>query len=322
MHPLGYVRVRDIDTAIHAATQDGTAAFIAGGTGIVDLMQDSAQLPRLLVDINPLPLHTMTVEPHGISIGAMVRNSDVIEQAVIRERYPVLFEALSYSATPQIRNMATVGGNLLQRTRCSYFRDVAFACNKRNPGSGCPAMEGYNRSHAILGTSDRCIATHPSDMAVALTVLDAVIHTRGLQGERRIPITEFYLEPGETPERETVLEHGEIILAVELPTPLAANHYFKAPTDNFSLASVAVAMDLHDGMIQAARIAFGGVATKPWRSHAAENVLINAPLNASTINAAATAALETAVPRAFNGFKVELLKRMLGYALSTVGGIA
>lgn len=287
-------------------------------------MQDSAQLPRLLVDINPLPINTITVESDGVWIGAMVRNSEVIENAIIRDRYPVLFEALSYSATPQIRNMATVGGNLLQRTRCSYFRDVAFSCNKRDPGSGCPALNGYNRSHAIFGTSDHCIATHPSDMAVALTALDAVIHTRGLNGERRLPITEFYLEPGDTPDRETVLEHGEVIVAIELPSSnlAAKSHYYKAPTDNFSLASVAAALDLHDGVAQAARIAFGGVATKPWRSHAAENVLINAPLRESTISAAATAALETAVPRTFNGFKVELLKRMLSYALSTVGGIA
>lgn len=324
MHPLGYVRAREVDTAIDAATQTASSAFIAGGTGIIDLMQDSAQLPQLLVDINPLPLATITTESEGVRIGAMVRNSDVIENSLIRDRYPVLFQALSYSATPQIRNMATVGGNLLQRTRCSYFRDVAFACNKRRPGSGCPALEGYNRSHAILGTSDSCIATHPSDMAVALVALDAVIHTRGPNGERRVPITEFYLEPGDTPERETVLEHGEVILAVELPgSDLAAKSgYFKSPTDNFSLASVAAALEVDDGVIRAARVAFGGVATKPWRSQVAENVLINAPVNASTFAAAATAALQTAVPRQFNGFKVELLKRMLVYALSTVGGIA
>ncbi|MBW4475081.1 MAG: xanthine dehydrogenase family protein subunit M [Stenomitos rutilans HA7619-LM2] len=324
MHPLGYVQAREIDTAIHAAIQEATSAFIAGGTGIVDLMQDSAQLPRRLVDINPLPINTITVKTDSVRIGAMVRNSEVIANAMIRDRYPALFDALSYSATPQIRNMATVGGNLLQRTRCSYFRDVTFSCNERNPGSGCPALEGYNRSHAILGTSESCIAAHASDMAVALTALDAVIHTRGLHGERQIPITEFYLEPGETPERETVLEHGEIIVAVELPnSPLAAqSHYFKSPTDNFSLAAVAAALAVHDGVIQAARIAFGGVATKPWRSISAETVLINAPLNEATFNNAAIAALETAVPRTFNGFKVELLKRMLIYALLTVGGIA
>ncbi len=288
MRSFGYVRANDIETAIASASEYHNAAFIAGGTGIVDLMQDQAQLPDRIVDINHLTLATITGEPQGVRIEAMTRICDVIEHPLIRDRYPVLADALRYTATPQVRNMATVGGNLLQRTRCPYFRDVAFPCNKRIPGSGCPAIEGFNRSHAILGTSEACIATHPSDMAVALVALDAIIHTRRTAGSgssasfqaRRIPIRDFYLLPGDTPDRETVLEPGELILAVELPhSDLAAqSHYFKAPTDNFSLASVAAALKVENGIVQAAQIALGGVATKPWRATEAEAVLLNTRL--------------------------------------------
>ena len=286
-------------------------------------MQDSAQLPQLLVDINPLPLTTIQVGPSGVRIEAMTRLSDVMKHQTIRDRYPVLADALLYSATPQLRNMATVGGNLLQRTRCSYFRDVAFDCNKRIPGSGCPAIYGVNRSHAILGTSSKCIATNPSDMAVAMVALDAVIHTRGPNGDRQIPIVDFHLVPGDTPERETVLEHGELVAAVELPASelSAHSHYFKAPTDNFSLASVAAALTVEDGIIRSVRIALGGVATKPWRAYEAENVLIGASPGESAFNAAAAAAVREAVLRQYNSFKVELIQRMLVYALQQVGGV-
>ncbi len=323
MHPFGYIRAHDVDAAITSATSDLSSAFIAGGTGIVDLMQDHAQVPQMLIDINPLPFAAIALEPEGVRIGAMVRNSDVADHPLIRDRYPVLADALSYTATPQLRNMATVGGNLLQRTRCSYFRDITFPCNKRIPGSGCPAIAGFNRAHAILGTSDACIATHASDMAVALVALEAVIHTQGIHGERHIPISDFYLLPGETPDRETILEHGELIVAVELPTSdiAAHSHYFKAPTDNFSLASVAVALEVKAGIIQAARVALGGVATKPWRAHEAEAILVNAPPNESTFTAAAAATVREAAPLEHNGFKVKLLQRMLVYALSQLGGI-
>ncbi len=316
MHPFGYVRARDVETAIASATHYPNSAFIAGGTGIVDLMQDDAEQPQLLVDINPLPLATITSDSQGVRIGAMMRNSDLAEDPLIRLRYPVLSDALSYTATPQLRNMATVGGNLLQRTRCPYFRDVAFPCNKRRPSSGCPAINGINRSHAIFGTSEACIATHASDMAVALTALDAIIHTQGVNGERRIPICDFYLLPGDTPERETVLERGELILAVELPNTELASHYFKSPTDNFALASVAIAIKLENGIVQAVRIALGGVATIPWRSQAAEDVLINAELIEPTMRNAAQAIVTEAIARQYNGFKVELIQRMLVYALS------
>ena len=315
MQPFGYVRALDIETAIVNATHYDNSAFIAGGTGIVDLMQDDAQQPQLLIDINPLPLATITSNSQGVRIGSMTRNSDVAEHPLIRDRYPALSDALSYTATPQLRNMATVGGNLLQRTRCPYFRDVAFPCSKRRPSSGCPAINGINRSHAILGTSDACIATHASDMAVALTVLDAIIHTQGANGERRIPIGDFYVLPGDTPDRETVLEPGELILAVELPNSRLASHYFKSPTDNFALASVAIAIKLEHGVVQAVRIALGGVATKPWRAIAAEAILINAELTEPTMHHAAAAMVQEAIPRQYNGFKVELIQRMLVYAL-------
>lgn len=316
MQPFGYVRALDVETAIVSATHYDNSAFIAGGTGIVDLMQDDAQQPQLLVDINPLPLATLTSDSQGVRIGAMMRNSDVAEHPLIRDRYSVLSDALSYTATPQLRNMATVGGNLLQRTRCPYFRDVAFPCNKRRPSSGCPAINGINRSHAILGTSEACIATHASDMAVALTALDAIIHTQGVNGERRIPIRDFYVLPGDTPDRETVLEPGELILAVELPHSEFASHYFKSPTDNFALASVAIAIKLENRIVQAVRIALGGVATKPWRAIAAEGVLVNAELIELTMHNAAAAIVQEAIPRHYNGFKVELVQRMLVYALS------
>ena len=326
MHPFGYVRADSSESAIATVAEDFEALFLAGGTSIVDLMKDSVQAPRLLVDINPLPLSTIEAKPFGVRIGAMARNSDVAENPMIRDRYPVLAEALLAGASPQLRNMATVGGNLMQRTRCYYFRDVAFACNKRLPGSGCPAIEGFNRTHAILGTSNSCIATHPSDMAVALVTLDAVVHTQGPNGSRRIPMADFHLSPGNTPEQESVLEHGELIAAVDLPASgfAARSHYLKVrdrASYEFALVSVAAALEVEAGIIRSARIALGGVATKPWRTYEAEDVLVGAPPDESTFAAAAAVAVRGAAPQRHNSYKVELTKRTLVRALSNVGAM-
>jgi xanthine dehydrogenase YagS FAD-binding subunit len=279
------------------------------------------------VDINLLPLAQVEQRGDGVRIGAMARNSDVAYNPIIRERYPVLSEALLSGASPQLRNMATVGGNLLQRTRCYYFRDPAFPCNKRIPGSGCPAIEGYNRIHAILGGSDHCIATHPSDMAVAMMALDAVVQTQGPKGGRSIPLSDFYLVPGNTPERETVLKHGELIVAVDLPaTPFAARSQYLKVRDRasyaFAMSSVAATLELQNGIVRSVRIALGGVGTKPWRAEKAEKVLLNQSLNQATLQAAADAAVQGAKPQKYNGFKVELTKRTVIRALAAVGGMA
>lgn len=326
MHPFGYVRAAEENLAITTVAPDSRASFLAGGTDLVDLMKDGVFSPELLVDINQLPLTRVEARPDGVRIGALARNSDVADDPTIRDRYPVLSEALLAGASPQLRNMATIGGNLMQRTRCYYFRDTAMSCNKRLLGSGCPAIEGYNRIHAILGTSSSCIATHPSDMAVALVALDAVVHARGPNGERSIPITDFHLLPGDTPERETVLEHGELITAVELPSSGFAvrSHYLKVrdrASYEFALVSVAVAVEVEAGIIRSARVALGGVATKPWRAYEAEQILVEAPLDESTFTAAAAAAVRGAVPYQYNSFKVELTKRAIVSALLHTGGM-
>ena len=327
MQPFSYKLVEQADNAVALVSPETQSAYLAGGTSLIDLMKLNVQTPKQLVDINPLPLTQVERQGNGVRIGAMARNSDVAYNAMIRERYPVLSEALLSGASPQLRNMATVGGNLMQRTRCYYFRDPAFPCNKRVPGSGCPALKGYNRIHAILGGSDHCIATHPSDMAVAMMALDAVVQTRGSKGVRSIPIADFHLVPGNTPERETVLEHGELIVAVDLPAaPFAArSHYLKVrerASYAFAIASVATALELHNDVIRSARIALGGVGTKPWRAYEAEKVLLNKPLNQDTFQAAANAAVQGAKPQKYNGFKVELTKRTVMRALATVGGMA
>lgn len=327
MQPFSYKLVEQADKAVALVSPETQSAYLAGGTSLIDLMKLNVQTPKQLVDINPLPLTQVERQGNGVRIGAMARNSDVAYNAMIRERYPVLSEALLSGASPQLRNMATVGGNLMQRTRCYYFRDTAFPCNKRVPGSGCPALKGYNRIHAILGGSDHCIATHPSDMAVAMMALDAVVQTHGPKGARRIPIADFHVVPGNTPERETVLEHGELIVAVDLPaTPLAArSHYLKVrerASYAFAIASVATALELDNGVIRLARIALGGVGTKPWRAYEAEKALLNQPLNQDTFQVAANAAVQGAKPQKYNGFKVELTKRTVMRALATVGGMA
>jgi xanthine dehydrogenase YagS FAD-binding subunit len=262
----------------------------------------------------------------GIRIGANVRNSDLAYHDHIRTHYPVLSEALLSGASPQLRNMATVGGNIMQRTRCPYFRDGHSPCNKRDPGSGCAAMDGFNRSNAVLGVSDHCIAAHPSDMCVALAILDATVRTQGPNGERAIPFADFHLLPGKTPERETVLEHGELITAVDLPAARCAarSHYLKVrdrASYEFALASAAVALEVADGVIRTARIALGGVATKPWRATNAEKALVGQKPTAETFAAAGESAVKGAVPRHFNAFKVALARRVVARALETVAGM-
>src|SRR5205814_1012664 len=282
MNPFTYSRVADPSEAVTGIAAKPQGKFLGGGTNLIDLMKMGVETPNALIDINRLPLAQIEELPgnKGVRIGAMVRNSDLAEHALIKSRYPVLSEALLSGASPQLRNMATVGGNLLQRTRCYYFYDPAFpACNKRNPGSGCGALEGHNRVHAVLGHSEHCIATHPSDMCVALAALDAIVHVRGPNGEREIPMTDFHRLPGDTPERDTNLKPDELIIAVDLPSmPFATrSHYLKVrdrASYAFALVSVAAALDLDsDKTIKAARVALGGVAHKPWRAEKLEKEL-------------------------------------------------
>lgn len=327
MELFSYVRAEGAAAAVNLVAGEAGAEYLAGGTNLVDLMKLEVTAPAQVVDVNQLPLARIEVSDRGVRVGALVRNSDLAYHEAIRRRYPVLSEALLSGATPQLRNMATVGGNLMQRTRCSYFRDTAWACNKRQPGAGCAALEGYNRGHAVLGTSEKCIATHPSDMCVALVALDAVVKTQGPRGERAIPITDFHVAYGDDPARETVLEHGELITAVELPaTPFfARSHYLKVrdrAAFEFALASVAAALEVKGGTITAARLALGGVATKPWRAFAAERALVGAAPGAAAFAAAAQAALEGARPQKHNAFKIELARRAVVRALTTVGGMA
>ncbi len=327
MEPFTYERCGDAAAAVRAVSGDDRAAFVAGGTTLIDLMKLNVQPPARLVDINPLPMARIEATEGGVRIGALVRNSDLAYHDAIRSRYPVLSEALLSGATPQLRNMATVGGNLLQRTRCTYFRDTTWPCNKRQPGAGCAAIDGYNRSHALLGTSDQCIATHPSDMCVALAALDAVIATEGPNGERRIPFADFYIPYGDDPARENVLHRGELITAVELPDApfFRRSHYLKVrdrAAFEFALVSVAAALDVQGGKIAAARVALGGVATKPWRAHEAERALVGAAAGPAAYAAAADAALHDARPQKHNGFKVELARRAIVRALTVVGGMA
>ena len=326
MHPFQYTRATDADAAIRSVAGDPHATFLAGGTGLVDLMKLNVETPAAVVDVNRLLSEKVEALPGGgVRIGANVRNSDLAYHDLIRKPYPALSEALLSGASAQLRNMATTAGNLLQRTRCYYFRDPASPCNKRQPGSGCAALEGFNRIHAVLGTSDRCIATHPSDMDVAMVALDAVVRTRRPDGsERAIPIGDFYVSYGDDPAKENVLEHGELITSVDLPAgPRAArSHYLKVrdrASYEFALASAAVAVEIDaGGTIRSARIALGGVATQPWRSTAAEAAIIGMRASDDVFGPAAEAALKGAVPRQFNAFKVELAKRTLLRALQTV----
>ena len=323
MQPFKYTHVTDIPTAITTLHNEQQAVFVAGGTSLIDLMKLDVQTPVELIDINALPLTEVGIHDNGVRIGALARNSDVAANPIIKERYPVLSEALLTGASPQLRNMATMGGNLLQRTRCPYFRDTAFPCNKREPGSGCSAIDGYNRQHAILGTSPHCIATHPSDMCVALATLDATIYTSGPQGERTIPFEQFYFVPDDHPQRETVLEHGELITGIELPIlPFAQSSIYIKVRDRaayaFAIVSVAAALDIEDGSIRHARIALGGVATKPWRAYDAEYTLVGQAPTQENYEHAAKIAMQGAVMQKDNAFKVELTQRTIVHALERI----
>lgn len=329
MSPFTYSRAADADQAVTAVSGKPQGKFLGGGTNLIDLMKMGVETPNELIDINRLPLTKIEELPDKrVRIGALARNSDVAEHELIKSRYPVLSQALLSGASPQLRNMATVGGNLLQRTRCYYFYDPAFpACNKRKPGSGCGALEGYNRIHAILGQSEQCIATHPSDMCVALVALDAIVRVRGPHGERQIAFGDFHRLPGNTPERDTNLAPDELIIAVDLAAmPFAArSHYLKVrdrASYAFALVSVAAAMDVGaDKKIKDARVALGGVAHKPWRANAAEKKLIGQDANEKTFRAAAEAELEAAKSYKYNSYKIELAKRAIVRALDTVAGM-
>ncbi len=320
METFNYVKASSIDKALAAPS---TGKYIAGGTTLVDLMKLRVERPTTLVDINLLPLEKIEKLPNGgLRIGAMVRNSDLAWNAEVKQSYAALSQALLSGASPQLRNMATTGGNLLQRTRCQYFREPTagtpggYGCNKRTPGTGCAAMDGYNRTEAILGTSDKCIATHPSDMCVAMAALEAVIHVEGPRGKRSIAFADFHKLPGDTPQIETALEPGELITYVDLPKPIEGSRsvYLKLrdrASYEFALASAAVVAKVEGGHIRTIRVAMGGVGTKPWRSHEAEAALMGKPADAATFRRAAEAALAGAKPRSDNAFKVELAKRCL-----------
>ncbi len=327
MRPFDFIQAQNEQAAFEAVAV-GSSRLIAGGTNLLDLMKFGVEAPSRIIDINALRLRGIETQADGsVFVGALVRNSDLACHSEIAKRYPVLSEALLSGASPQLRNMATLGGNLMQRTRCPYFYDVAFACNKRKPGSGCSAIAGFNRGHAVLGTSEKCIATHPSDMCVAMAALDAAIHVAGPDKKRDIRFHEFHKLPGDTPEIETELQPGELILGVTLP-PLEfarRSHYLKVrdrASYEFALASAAVALDIRDGKIQSARIALGGVGAKPWRSLDAEDALAGKAPNDAAFHLAADAAVKFAKAQTHNGFKIELAKRTLVRALAHVAGDA
>jgi xanthine dehydrogenase YagS FAD-binding subunit len=323
-----YVRATDVAQAMAAVSADPAAAYLAGGTTQLDLMlKDGVVSPDRLVDITRLPLHGITRGDGAIRVGALTTMEELAADPTVVERLPLVREALLAGASTQLRNMATIGGNLLQRTRCRYFRDpTVVACNKRRRGSGCAAIAGAARMHAILGASEHCIALHASDLCVALVALDAVVHTQAPDGARSIPLTEFYRIPGDTPDVENLLEHGELITAVEVPLlPAGARSGYLKVRDRasyeFALTSAAVALTIEDGVVQESRVGLGGVGTVPWRARGAEEVLRGAPARPETFRAAAEVALEGAWTVPGTAFKVELGKRTLVRALETVAGV-
>jgi xanthine dehydrogenase YagS FAD-binding subunit len=325
MRPLSFFRAGSIDDAVAAVSRNPDSAFLAGGTTEIDLVRLGVIAPSLLVDVNDLPLTDLEdIEGGGVRVGAMARMSDVARAPRIVERYPGMSQALLLGASEQLRNMATMGGNMCQRTRCAYFRDGQSPCNKREPGSGCSALNGVNRGHAILGTSDQCIATHPSDVAVALVALDAVVRTIGPDGTRTIPIESFFLRPADTPSVEHPLAHGELIVAIDVPDlPVArASRYVKhrdRVSYEFALVSVFSAMRVDDaGNVAELRLALGGVGTVPWRAHRAEEALIGRPATVENFAAAADAELRDADTRPMNEFKVTFAKRAIVRELSEV----
>jgi xanthine dehydrogenase YagS FAD-binding subunit len=328
MNPFAYSKPADVPAAIQLT---GPATrFIAGGTNLLDLMKENVARPEHLIDITGLPLKDVTeTAGGGLLIGALVSNADLAWHPLVEQRYPLLSQALLAGASPQLRNMASTGGNLLQRTRCYYFYDSKVPCNKREPGTGCPAREGVNRIHAILGASEHCVATHPSDMCVALAALDALIHVEGRAGRRAIEFADFHRLPGDTPERDNLLADDELITGIELPAESFASHsnYLKIrdrASYAFALVSVAAALDLDGGVVRDARLALGGVAHKPWRDKAVERLLIGKPATREHFAAAADAMLADAQPLTHNAFKVKLARRAIIRALSdaATGGAA
>ena len=322
MRPLGYTRASTVEDAVATVGADTTHTFLAGGTTEIDLVRLGVNRPDVLVDINDLPLRQVEfTSDGGLRIGALARMTDVARDPEVGQRFPMVSQALLLGASEQLRNMASMGGNLCQRVRCSYFRDGVSACNKREPGTGCSALEGLNRGHAVLGTSEHCIATHPSDVGVALVALDAVVHTVGPAGARRIPVDDFYLLPGSTPEVEHPLAHGELIVAIDVPpTPLAERSLYLKFRDRqsyeFALVSVAAAIDVREGRVADVRLALGGVGTKPWRARRAEAVLTGGPATPEAFKGAAAHEMELATPREHNAFKVPMAQRAMVRALT------
>ncbi|WP_330264163.1 xanthine dehydrogenase family protein subunit M [Streptomyces griseorubiginosus] len=325
MHPFSFTKAANTREALNAGRHGGR--YIAGGTTLVDLMRETVERPDTLVDISDLPMRDIKVtERGGLRIGALVTMTEAAAHPKVHSLYPVVSQALELSASAQLRNMATIGGNIMQRTRCTYFRDVTADCNKREPGSGCAALHGHNRTHAILGTSDSCVATHPSDAAVAFAALEATVHLLGPDGERRVPFADFLLKPGTTPNREQNIRQGELITAVEipaLPRPLKSG-YLKVrdrQSYEFALTSAAVALHVRGGLIREAKVAAGGVGTVPWKLPAVEQVLIGERPSDRLWAEAARHAADGARPLQHNRFKAELVNRTVERQLRTVGGM-
>lgn len=321
MNPFTYTRAHDADEAVAELVGDDSAKFIAGGTNLIDLMKEAIEHPRRLVDLNHLPLHDIGDLPDGgLRLGALTTNAETAYDERVRTRYPLLSRAILAGASPQLRNVATNGGNLLQRTRCYYFYDNATPCNKRQPGSGCSAIGGYTRIHAILGTSQNCIATHPSDLCVALAALEAVVRVKGRDGERSIPFADFHRLPGDTPHLDNTLQPGELITAIDLPPRGFADHYAYVKirdraSYSFALVSAAVGLELDGDVVTDVRIALGGVAHKPWRRPEAEALLKGKPATRENFQAVAEALLAGAVGYGSNSFKLELAPRVIVRAL-------
>ena len=321
MRPFKFTQAADPVAAVKAVSANAGAMFIAGGSNILDLMKEGVENPTELVDVSRLNLTQIKPANGGVSIGALAKNTDTANHPLIRQDYPLLTQAILAGASAQIRNMATNGGNLVQRTRCPYFYDVAMQCNKREPGTGCSAIGGFNRNHAIFGASDKCVAVHPSDMCVALAALDAVVKVRGADGkERSIPFTDFHRLPGDAAEKDNNLPHGELITSIELAkSNFASNSYYLKVRDRasyaFALVSVATALEINGGTIKQARIAMGGVAHRPWRASDAEKALVGKAPTDENFKAAAEDAMKGAKPLEHNKFKIELGKRAIVLAL-------
>jgi xanthine dehydrogenase YagS FAD-binding subunit len=325
VYPFSFTRAADERTALTAGHSG--ARYIAGGTTLVDLMRETVERPDAVVDINALPYRDVEFTDGVLRVGALVRMSDLAADERVRHEFPVIAQALELSASAQLRNMASIGGNLMQRPRCLYFRDVTANCNRRTPGAGCAAVGGLNRTHAILGASTDCVATHPSDLAVALVALDAVVLTRNLLGDNRIPIAQFFRLPGSTPDREHELPEGALIVGIEVPTGPAQRHsgYLKVrdrQSFEFALASAAVALDISGVTVRTAKVAVGGVATVPWRLPAVERALVGQRVTPELWRMAASHAADGAKPLSDNGFKIELVRRVVARQLATVAALA